>query len=147
MRASHADVYPEQLQDAREPGYHVQDRTPHHGCYPVFVSDTIVEFGYVPFQVSIPSCLSNESAQGALDCSVRSVSGSSIMQQKEWNGCDARDGSHMRPSLSYFNAHTERGPASGAAPRRNAVAILHCAFCATSLGDLCTAVQLVFHTH
>ena len=36
-----------------------------------------------------------------------------------------------------------RGPASGGGPSRKAVAILHCAFCRISVGDLCMAVQIV----
>ena len=37
VRASHADVYPELLQDAREQGDHVQDGAPHLGRRFVFV--------------------------------------------------------------------------------------------------------------
>ena len=44
-------------------------------------------------------------------------------------------------SMPFRRAHVERGPASGVAPSRDAVAILHCAFCASSVGDLCMAVQ------
>ena len=64
-------------------------------------------------------------------------------QQNWWKGCSANDCSHMSPSLPFRRAHVERGPASGVAPSRSAVAILHCALCATSVGDLCMAVQHV----
>ena len=37
----------------------------------------------------------------------------------------------------------EREPASGVAPSRSAIAILHGAFCASSVGDLCISVQYV----
>ena len=46
----------------------------------------------------------------------------------------------MSPSLPFLRAHVERGPASGVAPSRNAVAILHCT---SSVGDLNMAVQHV----
>ena len=45
--------------------------------------------------------------------------------------------------MPFRRAHVERGPASGVAPGRSAVAILHFAFCANSVGDLCMAVQHV----
>ena len=63
------------------------------------------------------------------------------LQQNGWKGC-----SHhcfcqqMSPSLPF---RSERGRASGVAPSRSAVAILHCTFCANSVGDLCIAVQYV----
>ena len=88
--------------------------------------------------------MSGEACIGLPGAAVRSVSGSSpYLQQNGWNGCVARDCSHTCPSLSCLRAHTERGPASGVAPSHSAVAILHCAFCANSVGDLCIAVQLV----
>ena len=65
------------------------------------------------------------------------------LQQNGWKGCVARDCWHMSPSLHFRRAHVERRPASGVAPSRNAVAVLHCAFCASSVGDLCMAVQHV----
>ena len=64
-------------------------------------------------------------------------------QQNGWEWCSARNCSHMSPSLPFRRAHMERGPASGVAPSRSAVAILHCAFCASSVGDLCMSLQHV----
>ena len=37
VRATHADVYPELLQDARDTGDHIQDCAPHHRCRLIFV--------------------------------------------------------------------------------------------------------------
>ena len=86
----------------------------------------------------------NEPAQGVLDRTVRSVPGSpATCSRTGWKGCAARECSHMSPSLPFRRAHVERGLASGVAPRRGAVAILYCAFCASSVGDLCMAVQHV----
>ena len=71
-------------------------------------------------------CLLDEPAQSALDCAVR------------------RQGLLLAyVTTVVLRARAERGPASGVAPSRNAVAILHCAFCASSVGDVCMAVQHV----
>ena len=143
MRASHADVYPKLLQDTREPGDHAQDCSPHFGCRFVVLSHPAVELRAMALHVCVAPCLLHESAQCALDCAMRPVPGSRICSKKGWNGCVARDCLHMSPSLPFLRAHVDRGPASGVAPRSNAVAILHCAFCGSSVRDLCMAVQHV----
>ena len=93
--------------------------------------------------VCIAPCLLDEPAQCALACAMWPVLAPPYLQQKGWNGCVARDCSHMSPSLPFLRAHADRRPASGVAPSRNAVAILHCAFCGSSVGDLSMAVQHV----
>ena len=74
---------------------------------------------------------------------MRSGAGSPYWQQKGWKGCSASYCLHMSPSFPFRRAHVERGPASGVAPSRSAVATLHCGFCASSVGDLSMAVQHV----
>ena len=147
VRASHADVHPELLQDAREPGDHIQkkDGAPHHRCCFVVVSHPVVELRDMALQVRVAPCLFNEPAQGEVCWTARCglVLAPPYWQQNGWKGCAARDCSHMSPSLPFRRAHVERGPASGVAPSRSDVAILHCAFCANSVGDLCMAIQHV----
>ena len=82
VRASHADVYPELVQDAREPGDHIQDGEPHLGCCFVVVAHPVVELRDVALHVSIAPCLLDEPAQSAQDCSVRSGPGSPILAGK-----------------------------------------------------------------
>ena len=84
----HADVYPGLLQDAREPGDHVQDGALHHGCCFVVVSHPVVEVRDMAFHVRAAPCLLNEPAQG---CTVRSGPGSPRTCSKVGrNGCVAR---------------------------------------------------------
>ena len=79
MRASHADVNPELLQDAREPGDHIQDGAPHHKCCFVVVSHPVVELREMALQVRVAPCLLNEPAQGVLN---RTVPGSPLLAAK-----------------------------------------------------------------
>ena len=77
MRASHADVYPELLQDTREPRDHIQDGAPHLGCRFVVLLHPVVELRDTALQVRVAPCVYGEPAQRALvDCTVRSGSGS-----------------------------------------------------------------------
>ena len=57
MRASHADVYPELLQDNREPRDHVQDGAPHLGCRFVVLLHPVVELRDMALPVCVaPAC-------------------------------------------------------------------------------------------
>ena len=51
-------------------------------------------------RVRMAQCLLDEPVQSALDCAVLSISGSPVLAQKEWNGCVARDWSHISLCLS-----------------------------------------------
>ena len=83
-------------------------------------------------------------AQGVLDRTVRSGPGSPVLAAKTGGTGSSPETVHSCPHHRPSSGHTwSAGLASGVAPSRNAVAILHCAFCASSVGDLCMAVQHV----
>ena len=63
MRAWHADVYPELLQDTWEPGGHVQDGAARF----VVLLHPVVELRVMALHVCVVPCLLDESAQCALD--------------------------------------------------------------------------------
>ena len=117
----------------------------HHtlGAATFIVAHPVVELKDMALHVRVSSCLFNQPAQGALDRTVRSGPGSPVLAADRWKGCSVSDCSHTSPLFPFRRAHVERGPVSGVAPSRSAVAILHCAFCASSVGGLCMAVQLV----
>ena len=75
MRASQADVYPELLQDTREPGDHTWDGAPHSGC--------CLQLRDMALQVRVAPCLLHEPAQGVLDRTVRSGPGSPVLAAKQ----------------------------------------------------------------
>ena len=81
MRASHADIDPQLVQDTREPGDHIQYRTPHHWCFPFFVNMPITKHRDMSFEIRMAPCLLDESAWRASDCSLWSGSGPPYVQQ------------------------------------------------------------------
>ena len=139
VRTSHADVHPELLQDAPEPGDHIKDGAPHLGCCFVIVACPVVELRDKALQVRAAPSLLNKPAQGVLDCVVRSGPASPVLAAKRVERVRRQRLFTHVPITAL--PHVDRGPASGVAPSRNAVAVLHCAFCASSVGDLCMAVQ------
>ena len=88
--------------------------------------------------VCVAPCLLNEPSQCALDRTMLSGCGSLILTGA------LSETVRTCPHLAFAQRHTKiADTAFGAAPSRNAVAILHCAFCGSSVGDLCMAVQHV----
>ena len=73
VRTSHADVCPELLQDAWEPG------DPHLGCCIIVVAHQVVELRDMALHVRVSSCLFNQPAQGVLDRTVRSGPSSPVL--------------------------------------------------------------------
>ena len=83
-------------------------------------------------QVRAALCLPDEPAQGVLDRTARSGPGFPVLAAKRVVRVRRqRLLPHMSPSLPFRRAHVEHGPASGVAPSRSVVTILHHAFCVT----------------
>ena len=145
IRATRADVYPELLQETREPGDHVQDGAPHLGYRFVFVFHTIVELQDMALHVRVTACMLDKPVQRAQDCSVRSGPGSLALAAKNVKMVlSQRLFAHV--SVIASAQGTQRGPASGVAPSRSAVAILHWAFRNTCAWPS-TSCQCLVHQH
>ena len=145
MRASHADVYPELLQDTREPGDHVQDGAPHLGCSFVVLLHPVVELR----DLALP-CLRSPPACSRPFAMCTGLHGAvwfwlpPYLQQNGWNGwrCQ-RLFEHV--TIIALHQSTRRSRTSVWAWRQVLTLwpFLRCAFCGSSVCDLCMAVQHV----